>query len=232
MLKCGRGLKFCTQFGFPYSILSDQGTEFSSCTLKEIKKLLAIKHKFCSPYHPESNGALERSHLTLKDFLKCYVNRDGDNWDAFLNFAIFAYNTSIHKSTSKTPYELVFGMEPRVPTNLTKPPKQTNYSDLARDLTTKIRNIRESARNAQLVTKRKTKQQYDKTHSHQYNFKEGDLVLLHNEHAKHTSKRLKPEFLGPYEIVQIHENNRSATLKMLPSSRTRTYHFNLLKPYI
>lgn len=48
-------LEFCTQFGFPYSILTDQGTEFTSCTIKELNKLISIKHKLCSIYRPESN---------------------------------------------------------------------------------------------------------------------------------------------------------------------------------
>lgn len=71
-------LKFCTQYGFP-DMLSDQGKEFISTTFKEFNKLLSIKHKFTSPYHPQTNGALERTHLTLKDNFKCYVNKDNDD---------------------------------------------------------------------------------------------------------------------------------------------------------
>lgn len=224
-------LKFCTQFGFPYSILTDQGKEFTSSTLKEINKLLTVKHNLCSPYHPESNGALERSHLTLKDYLRCYVNKDGNNWDEFLNFAIFTYNTSIHKSTQKTPYELVFGQLPRIPSNISKPNQRITYSDLARDLTNKFQTIRESARETQINGKEKSKRNYDKTHNREYNFKAGDQVLLSNAHAASTSKQLKPSFLGPYEIVQVHTDQKSASIR-LTSNKIRTYNFKLLKPYV
>lgn len=224
-------LKFCTQFGFPYTILSDQGTEFTSCTLKEVNKLLAIKHKLCSPYHPESNGALERSHLTLKDYLRCYVNKDSNNWDELLTFALFSYNTSIHKSTRKMPYELVFGQIPRLPTNLIKPSNQGTYTDLARDIQTKMKIVRETARETQISNKLASKKYYDKTHSRTYDFKVGDLVLLRNEHAKRTSKQLKPEFLGPYELIQIHDNHKSASIK-LSTNKIRTYNLDLLKPYV
>lgn len=101
-------LESCTQFGFPYFI----PTEFTSCTLKELDKLLTMK--LCSPYRPESNKALGRSYLTIKNYLKCCVNKDGNDWDNFFNFAIYSYNTNIHKATIKT--------------NLIRPIKRTNNS--------------------------------------------------------------------------------------------------------
>lgn len=183
----------------------------------------------CTPYRPESNGSLERAHLALKDYFKCYANQDGNNWDSLVDFATFAYNTSIHKATGNTPYELVFGQEPRMPTNLNKVPKK-NYSDLARDLNVKFQAIRETARELQIKNKHVSKKHYDKTHYRQYNFKEGDLVLLHNEQAKTTSKQLKPEYLGPYQIIQLHDN-KSASLQ-ITKNKTKTYHLDLLKPYV
>lgn len=229
LIVASKFLEHCTRFGFPHTILSDQGKEFTSSTLKEVNRLLSIKHKVCSPYRPESNGALERAHLALKDYFKCYVNRDGDNWDSLINYATFAYNSSIHKATGKTPYELVFGQEPRIPSNLGKGPKK-NYSDLARDLNSKFKVIRETARDSQIRNKHISKKQYDKTHYRQYNFKEGQLVLLHNEQAKRTSKQLKPEYLGPYKIIQLHDN-KSASLQ-ITRNKIKTYHLDLLKPYV
>lgn len=197
----------------------------------ERHKLLNIKHKQSSPYHPESNGALERSHLTLKVYLKCYVNKDGNNWDEFKNFAVYAYNTSILKATAKTPYKLVFGQEPRVSTNVMKPPNKTTYSDLVRNLNTKLRHLRKTARDLQISTKQKSKAHYDRTHSRKYPLKEGGLVLLHNGQAKQTSKQLKFEYRGPYEIVQVRDTNKSASIKQ-SNNKIQTYHFSILKPYV
>lgn len=89
-------LKFCTQLGFLEFILSDQGREFTSATFKEFNKLMSISHKLASPYHPQTNGAVERTHLTLKDYFKCYVSKNNDDWDEYLNFAVYSYNTHIH----------------------------------------------------------------------------------------------------------------------------------------
>lgn len=223
-------LKFCTQFGFPDSILSDQGKEFTSATFKEINKLIGTKHKLASPYHPQTNGALERTHLTLKDYFKCYVSKDGDDWDEYLNFAIYSYNSHLHKATSKTPFELVFGQLPRIPNFFKNPRNKPNYSDLAQEIASKLQNIREVAKENQIKSKEKSKQTYDKSHHRQYQFNENDLVLLQNLQAKNTSKQLKPGFLGPYKIIQIHNNNTASI--QITKNKIRTYHFNMLKPYV
>ncbi|KAK9881313.1 hypothetical protein WA026_015439 [Henosepilachna vigintioctopunctata] len=222
-------IKFCTQFGFPENILSDQGVEFTSNTLKELNKLLNINHKLASPYHPQTNGSLERTHLTLKDYFKCYVNEDQNNWDEFLNLAIYAYNTNIHKSTHKTPYELVFGQQPKIPNIMSKPVQKPNYSELANDIARKLQIIRKSARENQINAKEKSKGYYDKTHHRTYEFKENDLVLLYDSLKKKTNKKLSKNYKGPYKIIQIHDN-QTATLK-LENNKLKTYHYNLLKPY-
>lgn len=187
-------LEFCTRYGFPQSALSDQGTEFTSQTFKQVNRMLSIKQKQTSPYHPQTNGSLERTHLTLKDYFRCYLSKDTDNtWDRFLNFAVYSYNTSTHKATQKTPYELVFGQQARMPL-ITNPRNKPTYSDLANDLSTKLKIIRKTARENQIKSKEKSKEYYDQTHHRTYNFQEGDIVLLCDKQAKAKNKVLQPNF--------------------------------------
>lgn len=85
---------------------------------------------FSSPYHPQTNGTLERSHLTLKEYLKYYTNENQTNWDEFVQLAMFTYNSHIHKSTLFTPYELIFGDEAYIPKSISEPPKfRYSYDD-------------------------------------------------------------------------------------------------------
>ena len=58
--------KFFTLFGLPKSIQSDQGTNFISHTFQQVMNQLGMKQYNSSAYHPESQGALERFHQTLK----------------------------------------------------------------------------------------------------------------------------------------------------------------------
>ena len=59
-------LKFFTVFGLPREVQTDQGRHFKSRVFAQALKALGIRHVTSSPYHPESQGALERFHQTLK----------------------------------------------------------------------------------------------------------------------------------------------------------------------
>lgn len=67
---------FICIYGIPDSILTDQGTHFMSDIFKNICKILDIKKLHTTAYHPQSNGALERSHSTLKSYLRSFVDKD------------------------------------------------------------------------------------------------------------------------------------------------------------
>ena len=59
--------KFFTLVGLPKSIQSDQGSNFMSGIFKEVICGLGIEQYASNAYHPESQGALERFHQTLKN---------------------------------------------------------------------------------------------------------------------------------------------------------------------
>ena len=58
--------KFFTLVGLPKSIQSDQGSNFMSGLFQQVMHELGITQYNSSVYHPESQGALERFHQTLK----------------------------------------------------------------------------------------------------------------------------------------------------------------------
>ena len=53
-------------YGFPCHLLSNQGTEFCNAILNEMCIYLNIKKLRMLPYHPQTNGAVERAHQTLE----------------------------------------------------------------------------------------------------------------------------------------------------------------------
>ena len=65
-------IKFFTLFGLPKSIQSDQGTNFMAHAFQQVMNQLGIKQYKSSAYHPESQGALERFHQTLKTMIRMY----------------------------------------------------------------------------------------------------------------------------------------------------------------
>lgn len=106
--------RFICYFGSPRVILTDQGSNFMSALIKRISKRFKIKKIKTTAYHPQSNGSLERSHAMLGEFLKQYTNAD-DHWDQWVDLAMLNYNSCVQESTKYTPYELVFGRLPRLP---------------------------------------------------------------------------------------------------------------------
>ena len=63
-----------THCGFPLTILSDRGTQFTGCVMKELAEAFHIHLKHTTPYHPQTNGALERLHGTLEAVLLKLAN--------------------------------------------------------------------------------------------------------------------------------------------------------------
>ena len=102
----------------PDQILSDQGRDFQSQLMSELMELLDIHQLRTSPYHPETDGITERFNRTLKEALTHFVNEAQTDWEKYLNYIAFAYNTAEHATTQFTPYELMYGRLPKIPIDL------------------------------------------------------------------------------------------------------------------
>ena len=73
------------------AIITDQGTNFTSSLLKQVYSMLGIQRVKTSPYHPETDGLVERFNKTLKSMLRKFMNDSGSDWDQWLPFLLFAY---------------------------------------------------------------------------------------------------------------------------------------------
>jgi len=82
---------------------------------KRLCKLLKIFKLNPTEYHPESKGALERMHETMMEYIRCFCTSRNNDWDKWLPFACFVYNTTPHRVTKYTPYEILFGRKANLP---------------------------------------------------------------------------------------------------------------------
>jgi hypothetical protein len=187
----------------------------------QVTRVLKIKKLNSAAYHPQTNGALERSHGTLKDYLRCMATTD--NWNESLPMYIFAYNTTPHTITKISPYELIFGQIARIPCNVPHEPREETYIDYARRLSEKLNNSQSLAKQNRIESKIKSKALYDQT-IRPRDFEIGDLVLITNESAG----PLDQKFHGPYPIInRINESNFEIKIK----GKLRVVHANRMKNY-
>ena len=95
---------FFSRFGLPKSIQSDQGTNFTSHYFQKEMKALGINHIVSTAYHPESQGAIERFHQTLKSMFKKFCLEKKHAWDKELPFSLFAVRSIPDDSLGLSPF--------------------------------------------------------------------------------------------------------------------------------
>ena len=61
-------------YGIPNSIGTGQGSQFMGDIFKRLCRLLKVHKLNTAAYRPESNGALERTHKTMTEYLRCFCS--------------------------------------------------------------------------------------------------------------------------------------------------------------
>ena len=107
--------QFITHYGFPESLLSDQGRNFESALIKELCTLAGTKKIRTTPYHPMGNGQCERFNRTLISMLGTLEQKQKTRWKEHVQALTFAYNATQNETTGFSPYYLMFGRNPRLP---------------------------------------------------------------------------------------------------------------------
>jgi transposase InsO family protein len=82
---------------------------------REMCKLLQFKRINSTSFNPQMQGKVEKFHLGLNQSMSHYVNKYGNDWDEFVNYALMAHRAVPHSTTRYSPFYLLFGMEMRLP---------------------------------------------------------------------------------------------------------------------
>ena len=110
---------FC-QLGIPKVIVSDNGPQFVSQEFQDFCNQNYITHIKSTPYHPKTNGLAERMVRTFKERLRAGKNSSAD-LDLRLQRFLLSYRNTPHKSTGRSPAELLMGHRLRSKLDLLKP---------------------------------------------------------------------------------------------------------------
>ena len=99
---------FCDRSGFPSTLVSDNGPQFTSKEFAKKMEQWGIKHLLTPPYHPASNGLAEKAVGIIKDKLK-KLDSPATPIILFGNIqaVLRKYRASKNTSTGQTPFELI-----------------------------------------------------------------------------------------------------------------------------
>ncbi len=99
--------------GVPSAIISDRGLLFTFRLWANLMYSFRIKQRLSTAFHPQTDGQTERQNSVLEQYLRSYVKYQQDDWAPLLALAEFAYNTAVHSSTGRVPFEIVYVEIPR-----------------------------------------------------------------------------------------------------------------------
>ena len=221
-------------FGIPQEILMDQGSVFCSKLTRFFCKTLKIDKVKTSPYHPQSNGSLERWHACLKSMLR-KAGKDLKEWDCTLKYLLLAYRDSPHSVTGFSPFSLMFGREVRGPLELLRTSwvegdevEECNVSEWLIGVKLKMIEMAELVSDREKIAKAKMKTYFDKG-AKVKTFQVGEKVLVRRP-ALHG--KFEKAWDGPFEVGKVVSPVTYLIKRPGHSSRSKCIHANLLRKWV
>lgn len=219
--------------GLPQSIVSDRDSMFLNHFWRSLWKLLRTSLDMSSAYHPQTDGQTEVTNRALGDLLRCLVGDNIKSWDLVLCQAEFAHNHATNRSTSFSPFRVVFGTIPRGPLDLSIAPDRNRFHGRACDLVEEFVELHQQVRDNLEAATMKYKTAVD-VHRRELQFKVGDkvwAVLTKDRFPSGTYNKLKPRKIGPLEILE--KINANAYRLRLPANMNTADVFNVkhLSPF-
>ena len=187
--------EFFSVFGFPRQLMSDQAAKFTGQVISELCDLLGVTKIRTSPYHPQTNGAIERVHQTLRRMIAKMDPDKRAKWPSHLGPILIAYNATRSLITGYLPYFLMFGHQPRLPVDLLFPTVRRDENSWTTDkyvtsLYDKLKSALASARDTAILEAQRQKQLYDRK-AGAVELHPGDKVLVKLDAFRGQRQKLK-----------------------------------------
>lgn len=225
---------FLVHYGIPEKLHSDQGPDFESRTIKQLCEMAGMDKLRTTPYHPRGNP-VERFNRTLLDMLGTLEIHDKAHWRDFVKPMVHAYNCTRNDVTGYSPYELMFGRQPRLPIDLAfslpvhqkRQPSHSKYVEALRNHLKESYRI--AAQNSEKIMRR-NKTRFDR-HISVSDLAVGDRVLVRNVRLR--GKHKLADRWEPTVYIVVKRAGTLPVYTVKPEHRdqpVRTLHRDLLLP--
>ena len=102
-------------YGTPQEIFTDGGKNLWGGAMQKYLDKIKTLHKGTSPYHPRTNGKVERLNGIVGAMLgKLLLNKPTKLWDLYLDQAVFACHIKTHTTMKTSPFYLLYGRHPHL----------------------------------------------------------------------------------------------------------------------
>jgi hypothetical protein len=194
---------------------------------KSLMATLKVRLGMASAYHPQTDGQTEKVNHVIGTYLRAFTRHCPNNWNELLPLGEFAYNSSVHASMGKTPFELDLGYNPRVPIDVSiRATVGKCQSILGRQALTFVEKMKYNLDLARekLAEAQDTQKVAADTHRQESPFQLGQQVYLSTKNLPLTysnasdqrSRKLQDLYDGPFKIIKASKSPNSWYLD-LPS---------------
>ena len=219
-----------SRFGTPETIHTDQGKAFKATLVKELFQRLGINKTRTTPYHPQSDGMVERFNRTLEALLTATIHENQDDWDIQAPIVASAYRATVHSSTGFTPNFLMWGREAVLPIDIAYGPPREGEGEQVQ-LQEGLRREREAHRvtTEALERSREMQKKYYDQGKTPYEYSQGERVWCFIPmKEKGRCPKIQSFWTGPWTL----EKKLSTVVWTIKKeNKLRTVHVDLLKPY-
>ena len=232
--------------GLPLEIISDRDKLFLSKFWKHLHKLTGVKLKMSTSYHPETDGANERSNKTVIQAIRFHVERNQRGWVRALPRVRFNIMNTVNKSTGFSAFQLRLGHSPRIiPPLLGNIPLTPGDNPAAmisaRTIIERLQHDVWEAQDCLVKAKVSQAKQANKHRTLSFPFRVGQRIRLSTLHRRRHYKsrdekrvvKFMPRFDGPYEIVKVDAKHSTVTLHLPQSPDVfPVFHTSEVMPFI
>jgi len=144
--------------GLPESIVSDRGPQFMAELTKKLNRMLGIKTKLLTVFHPQTDGQTERMNQELEQYLRFFIEHRQKDWLEWLAAVEFAINNKVHTVTKVLLFMANYGKEMRMGGDIRKKGKVES----AMEFVERMKKVHEEAKVALRKTQEEMKRYADR----------------------------------------------------------------------
>ena len=186
----------------PESVVSDRGPQFAVELTKELNRMLGIKTKLSTAFHPQTDGQTERMNQELEQYLRFFIEHRQKDWLEWMAAAEFAINNKVHTATKVSPFMANYGREMRMGGDIRRKGKVEHVTEFVK----RMKKVHEEAEAALKKTQEEMKKYADRNRKETEKWDKGDKVLLSTKDLvfkERLTKKLMERYVGPYTIEEI-----------------------------